>query len=410
MDPIPHEKKLEVCRYYICGLTYAAIEKNTGVSHGTVVNCIKELEAGHLVIPGVAADEVQDLHQLSIDLAKKNLEPSKALLGIALFEKFTEKGIDLSKVEYWAKLVDVFSPANFPAKGFFEAALRLHQLEVTEGKSFEVLADEYAGMKQQSVNLKIEVDSLTQQRDDLNGKIKSLTPELITLENKKIDINKSIELQSQKLKEANDKVDAAHKILNQTEKDVEILKKQKIKLGVEVNGKEKALKRLQELNFSEEDLLRLRNTVERMAKKGGISPEQVKDQFFSALNRFGDFTGLEEATQKESKTLREIRKQKSLLTGEIIDLESRKEVLNSEVSSAAAAGVEQIGVASKETVSAIRQEADAIKKELKALLEDTMVAGLAVGEMKVLQNNGEESGKEFEKVVNEVKLRIGKSR
>ena len=265
-------------------------------------------------------------------------------------------------------------------------------------------------MKQQSVNLKIEVDSLTQQRDDLNGKIKSLTPELITLENKKIDINKSIELQSQKLKEANDKVDAAHKILNQTEKDVEILKKQKIKLGVEVNGKEKALKRLQELNFSEEDLLRLRNTVERMAKKGGISPEQVKDQFFSALNRFGDFTGLEEATQKESKTLREIRKQKSLLTGEIIDLESRKEVLNSEVSSAAAAGVEQIGVASKETVSAIRQEADAIKKELKALLEDTMVAGLAVGEMKVLQNNGEESGKEFEKVVNEVKLRIGKSR
>ena len=410
MDPILHEKKLEVGRHYLLGFTYAEIEKKTGVSHGSIVNFIKELESGHLVIPGVAADKVHDLHQLSIDLAKKNLEPSKALLGIALFEKFKVMGIESSKVEHWAKLIEVFSPVNFPAKEFFEAALRLHHLEVTEGKSFEVLADEYAGMKQQSGALKIEVDSLTQQRDDLNGKIKSLTPELITLENKKIDINKSIELQSQKLKEANDKVDAAHKILNQTEKDVEILKKQKIKLGVEVNGKEKALKRLQELNFSEEDLLRLRNTVERMAKKGGISPEQVKDQFFSALNRFGDFTGLEEATQKESKTLREARKQKSLLIGEIIDLENRKAVLIGEVSNAAAAGVEQIGVASKETVSAIRQEADTISKELKAILEDTMVASIAVGEMKVLQNNGEESGKELEKVINEVKLRIGESK
>ncbi len=359
---------------------------------------------------GVAADEVHDLHQLSIYLAKKNLDPSKALLGIAMFEKFKEMGIEPSQVEYWAKLVELFSPENFPAKEFFEAALRLHQLEVTEGKPFEVLTDEHVGMKQQSGALKIEVDSLTQQRDDLNGKIKSLTPELITLENKKKEINESIELQSKKLKEANDKVDAAHKILNQTEKDVEILKNQKIQLGAEVNGKEQAIKKLQELNFPEEDLLRLINTIELMAKKGAISPTQVKDQFFSALNRFGDFEGLEKATQEESKTLREVMKQKSLLTGTIIDLESRREVLNSEVSRAAAAGAEQIRVASQETVSAIMQEADVIKKELKTILEDTMVAGLAVGEMKVLQNNGEESGKELEKVVNEVKLRIGESK
>ncbi len=90
---------------YLCGDS----AENRRIA-GTVVNCIKELESGHLVIPGVAADEVHDLHQLSIDLAKKNLEPSKALLGITLFEKFKEMGIDLSKVEHWTKLVDVFSP------------------------------------------------------------------------------------------------------------------------------------------------------------------------------------------------------------------------------------------------------------------------------------------------------------
>ena len=75
MDPIPHEKKLEVCQQYILGYTYSEIEKKTGVSHGSIVNYIKELEAGQLVIPGVATDEVHDLHQLSIYLAKKNHEP-----------------------------------------------------------------------------------------------------------------------------------------------------------------------------------------------------------------------------------------------------------------------------------------------------------------------------------------------
>jgi len=65
-------------------------------------------------------------------------------------------------VEYWAKLVELFSTANFPAKEFFEAALRLHQLEVTEGKSFEVLTGEHVGMKQQAGALKIEIDTLTQ--------------------------------------------------------------------------------------------------------------------------------------------------------------------------------------------------------------------------------------------------------
>ncbi len=265
-------------------------------------------------------------------------------------------------------------------------------------------------MKQQSGDLKTEVGSLSQQKDDLKGNIKLLTTELDKLENKRKDNDASIELQSTNLENTNAAVAVAQKKLNQTEKDIEILEEQKIKLGVEVNGKEKTIKKLQELNFSEEDLLRLRNTVERMGKKGGISPEQVKDRFFSAMNRFGDFAELEEATQEESKTLRESMKQKSLLIGEIIDLESRKAVLSSEVSDAAAAGAEQIRAASKEAVSMIRQEAETIREQIKINMEDTLVAGLAVGEMRALQNKGEEAGKELKELVNEVKLRMGESR
>ena len=410
MDTIQHEKKMEVGQYYLCGFTYAEIKKKTGISHGSVCSIVKELESGHLVIPGVAADKVHDLHQLSLDLTKKNLEPSNALLGITLFEKFKGMGIEPSQVEHWAKLLEEFSPANFPAKEFFEAALKLHQLEVKEGKSFEVLAEEYASMQQQSGDLNTEVDSLNQKKDDLNGSIKSTTIELDKLENKKKEINASIELQSKNLADVNTKVKAAGQTLKQTEMDIDTLQKQKIDLGAEVDGKQQAVKKLQELGFSEEDLLRLENTIERMAAKSGASPEQIKDQFFSALNLFGDFTGMKKAAQEESQKLQEARKQKSLLTGEIIDLENREAVLTSQVSDAASVGAEQIQAASKAAVTAIKHETDAIKSKLNALLEDAMVAGVAVGEMRAAQKNAEESGKEFERVLNEVKLRIEGSR
>ncbi|MFC1875416.1 hypothetical protein ACFLY3_04655, partial [Chloroflexota bacterium] len=338
MDTISHEKRLEVGRYYLLGLTYAEIKKKTGVSHGSVVNIINALVAGHLVIPGVAADEVHDLHQLSIDLTKKGLDTSKALLGITLFEKFMVMGIEPSMVDDWAKLVKVFSPEDFPAKAFFESALKLHQLEDATGKPFEVLAEEYTDMMQNTADLKIQVDSLNQQKENLGSNINSLASELNALENKKKDIDLSIESQSKKLEKANDAAAAAQKKLTQIEKDVQTLENKKAKLGAEVDGKEKVLKSLQELDFSEEDLFRLKNTVERMAKKGGVSPEQVKDQFFSALSRFGDFAGLEKATQEASKAFGEIMKQKSLTSGEIIALENQKAVLLGEVSKSAAEG------------------------------------------------------------------------
>ncbi len=96
-----------------------------------------------------------------------------------------------------------------------------------------------------------------------------------------------------------------------------------------------------------------------------------------------------------------------MLAGEITELENREAVLKGEVSESAAAAAEQIRAASKEAVSVIRQEADVIRKEVKSILEDTLVAGLAVGEMRAVQKNGEEAGKELEELVTEVKRRMG---
>jgi len=81
VDKLSSEIKIEVARLFILNHSYAEIEKKTGVSHGSISTITKQLLAGQLIIPGVPSEEINNLHQLLIELKKKGLEPSQALLG-----------------------------------------------------------------------------------------------------------------------------------------------------------------------------------------------------------------------------------------------------------------------------------------------------------------------------------------
>jgi len=406
VDAISHEKRLDIARYYLLGSTYAEIEKKTGVSHGSVANVIKELETGQLTIPGVPSDQVGDLHQLSLDLAKKGLEPSQALLGITLFVRLTELGVMPSQVDQWSKLVKICAPDDFPAKDFFEAALHLHKLEEAEGKPFQNVAEEYAILKQKTGELGTEVDSLDKKKKELAEEMEFLTSEVSALESQRDEVKSSVGIESAKVEETKAMVAAAKEELSQLKKVVEDLQKKKVELCSEVGGKEESLIKLKEMGFSEESLLHLRNVVEGMAKKEGVSPEQVEDRFFSALGYFGDLSGLQKAVQEEAKVLQGTIKQKASLAGEIAELEARRAALQAEVGESASAAAEQIREAAEEAVSIIRQEADSIREEVKSILEDTLAAGVAVGEMMVVQKEGEEAGKELRQLVGEVERRL----
>ena len=67
MREISRLKKYEVADHYILGRSYKETEAETGVSHGSIVNIVKELESGRFTIPGTSLDQVSDLRQLSLD-------------------------------------------------------------------------------------------------------------------------------------------------------------------------------------------------------------------------------------------------------------------------------------------------------------------------------------------------------
>jgi hypothetical protein len=128
-----------------------------------------------LTIPGTQFDQVNDLHQLSLDLKKKGLDPSQALLGISSFERLKQLGVNPMDLDRWSELVKTFAPADFPVKDFFESAARLYQLERDEGKSFEILTEEYIKLEEKSRRLRTETDSLAQEKGRLSEEVNSLT-------------------------------------------------------------------------------------------------------------------------------------------------------------------------------------------------------------------------------------------
>lgn len=145
MKEISATKKVAVAQHYLLGCTYREIEQYTGVSHGSIANVVQELENGKLHIPGTPFDQINDPRQLSLDLKKKGLSSSQSRLGPSFFERTHNLGIVPEHLDHWIELMSKLTTIDFPAEDFLNAALRMQELEESEGKIYEVLTEEYEG-------------------------------------------------------------------------------------------------------------------------------------------------------------------------------------------------------------------------------------------------------------------------
>jgi chromosome segregation ATPase len=269
------------------------------VSHGSVVNIVKELVDGKLTIPGTSFDQVNDLRQLSFDLKKKGLEPSQALLGLLLFDRLRVLEITPELVDKWSELAKKLLPVDFPAKDFLEAALRLDELEKGEGKPFATLAEEYVRLKEGVEKLKSEVDSLGKNKEELIKEAEPLRSQLESLERTKNRLENAVEVQSRKLQELKSKTKETEEEKSRLDRETKDLQRRKTKLSSEVDGREESLRRLNDIGLSDEDLLRITTFIERTSKNEGISSNELKNKFFSALGLFEDISGLENRRKVE---------------------------------------------------------------------------------------------------------------
>ena len=409
MKEISRGKKLEVAQCYILGYPYTDIENRSGVSHGSVVNIVKELEYGKLSIPGTSFDQANDFRQLSFDLKKKGLEPSQALLGLLLFDRLRVLEITPEFVDKWSQLAKKLLPVDFPVKDFIEAASRLDELEKGEGKPFATLAAEYVRLEEGVAKLKLEVDSLVKNKEELIKKAGPLRSELESLEIIKNRLENAVEIQTGKLNEQKSKTKETEEERSRLSRETKDLQRRKTKLSSEVDGREESLRRLNDIGLSDEDLLRITNFIERTSKNEGISGNELKKKFLSALDLFRDITGLENRRKAEIQQLSELTKKESILSGEIDELNKKKGLLEGEIVGIISSTSQKVRAVGEDAASQIQQHVAGIKDQLNALLADALEAGKAIGEMRQALKKGEESEKSLSNFIEEVQSRLGRN-
>ena len=409
MKEISRARKLEVAQYYILGYPYSDIENGTGVSHGSIVNIVKELECGKLTIPGTPFDQANDLRQLSFELRKKGMEPAQALLGLLLFDRLRVLEITPELVDKWSELTKKLLPVDFPAKDFLEAALRLNELEKAEGKPFATLPAEYVRLKDGADKLKLEIDSLAKKKEELIKRTEPLRSEIASLEGTKNKLENAVSVQIDKLNELKSKTKETEEERSRLSKETKDLQRRKTKLSAEVDGREESLRRLNDIGLSDEDLLRITNFIERTSKNEGISGNELKKKFLSALDLFEDISGLENRRKAEIQQLSELTKKESILSGEIAELNKKKGLLEGEIVAIVSSTSQKVRAVGEDAASQMQQHVAAIKEQLNTLLADTLKAGEAIGEMRQALKKGEDSEKTLSNLIEEVQSRLGRN-
>ncbi len=407
MREISRTKKLEVALGFMQGHGYAEIEDKAGVSHGTVVNIVKELETGKLDIPGGPFDRVNDLRQLSVDLRKKEMSTSQALLGLSFFQRCGSLGIGLEQLDGWADLVAKVSNAEFPKEDFFGAALRLRQLENTEGKPSETLVEEYVKTREHLGKLTAEIDALTVKKKRLTKEIGPLSNRVNTLTKQRGDREAQLNTLVKKIDESKAKVMQGEKEKARLLKQIEELGFERTRLFSEVKGKEESLTRINSLGLQDEDLLRLRAIVKRMAADNSTDAKGIQEKFFTALSTFQSLVELDKRTEVEWENLRKLTEKQSSLGGEIQELEKTKAVLQGEIGQAASSVTEGIKVVGEKSVAELQAQVADIRGKFNALMADALRTAAVVGEMKAMVKKGEESEKGITHFIAEVKAGLG---
>jgi DNA repair exonuclease SbcCD ATPase subunit len=409
MREISRLKKYEVADYYLLGYSYEEIEAETGVSHGSIANIVQELESGKLTVAGTSLDRVSDLRQLSLDLRKKGLQPSQALLGLSLFERLRTLEITPEHLDSWAELVKRFAQPDFDPKDFFDTALRLHDLEKSQGKPFETLAEEYVRLKEGVDKLKSEIDSLSRNKEELVKEAEPLHSQLESLERTKNRLENDVEIQTRKLQELKSKTKETEEEKLRLSRETKDLQRRKTRLSSEVDSKEESLGRLNDIGLSDEDLLRITTFIERTSKNEGISGSELKKRFFSVLGLFEDISGLENRRKAETQKVSELVKKQSILRGEIAEREKKKALLEGEISGIISSTSQKVRAIGEDAASQIQQHVADIKGQLNGLLADALKAGEAIGEMRQALKKGEESEKSLDNFIKEVQSRLGRN-
>ena len=93
MKELSEKKKLEILKLFLEGYSYDDIAGQSEVAKGSVVNVVTDFKNGLFPVLSSVTDLADALRELSVELRRKGVGVSEALLGTAFFFRLSEMGV-----------------------------------------------------------------------------------------------------------------------------------------------------------------------------------------------------------------------------------------------------------------------------------------------------------------------------
>jgi len=272
MQKISLQKQTAVVRWYLSGLAYSDIVKKTGVSKGTVANIVADLRAGHILEVTDAAEQLDLLRELAVDLYHLKLSPGQAIAGISVMSLLQKLGIEPAEIQTWAGIYHQLAASEDEREAFLGAAQYLQQLRESTGLTLEQLNAKAHTLKEEITHLQPLADelyALQQQAPDLEGQRKGLSAQLADLEKQREKLLKEV----------------AHKEKRETvlTQRVQKLEKKEHDADKHLAAARKDLEQLAELGMSFEDLRGFTSRIAAIAHKHGLDPTDIGAELLHGL-------------------------------------------------------------------------------------------------------------------------------
>ena len=195
MEKITTKKQMSVVRLYLSGHSYSQISAKSGVAKGTVANIVAELKAGQILEVPEAAEQIELLRELAVDLGNLKLTAGQALAGVAVLYHLKKLGVEPSDVQRWAAMCQQVEAEKTDMGVLIRAALALEGvrertglgIEALEKKAYELeekvakqkpLAQKLNKCQQELASLQITRHSLLEELAHLEKQIGSLRQEI----------------------------------------------------------------------------------------------------------------------------------------------------------------------------------------------------------------------------------------
>lgn len=379
MERLSAKKKDAIIGQYLLGMAYDAIASKSGVSKGTVANIVAELKTGKFPEAAGVAEQIEQLRELAFDLKRANLTPGQCAVGLMVFNRINECGLDPADIDRWPDILKSIKNAD-EAQEFVRLVYSIREVQQRTGLSLDALDSKVHDLEKKAADLgpvsaklaacQKQLAELTRQREllesainGLEGKRKLLDPQVKDLEKREQDL-------SRRIKNMEPRADRAETTLA---------------------ALSKKMQKLEDIGFTLEALAEFSQRVKVIAERHAVKPAEVRERLSHELENLDQALGLEALINSRKQELAE---QKRLVAKARQELETTKAVVDSlkqEKASLEASIKETAECVGREIVSIMplaRDTIDQLEKELRRGIDK------AVAEVRQLRDKSLELGKE----------------